>query len=255
MGFEVDFAGKVAVVTGGNRGLGRGLSEGLAKAGASVAMIYRSAPDAEKSAAEVAEKYGVKVKAYKCDVSDQELVNKTFAQIEQDLGEIHGVVANSGISVLAPAVDLTGDDFDKVFGCNVKGAFFTAQAAARLWIPRKHKGSIVIISSMSSQICNHPLTQAFYNSSKGAVSNLGKMLASEWAEHGIRVNVHSPGFINTEQTSGMPQDLRDRQASEVPLGRFSEPSEHAGQIVFLLSDYSSYITGSEIFVDGGYLVR
>lgn len=218
-------------------------------------MIYRSAPDAEKSAKEVADKFGVKVQAYQCDVSDQEKVNSTFAQIEKDLGEIHGVVANSGISVLAPAVDLTGDDFDKVFGCNVKGAFFTAQAAARLWIPRKHKGSIVIISSMSSQICNHPLEQAFYNSSKGAVSNLGKMLASEWAPYGIRCNIHSPGFINTEQTSGMPQDLRDAQAASVPLGRFSEPSEHAAQVVLLLSDYTAYTTGSEIFVDGGFLVR
>jgi len=218
-------------------------------------MLYRSSPDADKSAAEVAEKFGVKVKAYKCDVSDQEKVNATFAQIEKDLGPITGVVANSGISVVAPAVDLTGDDFDKVFGCNVKGAFFTAQAAARLWIPRKQKGSIVIVSSMSSQICNHPLTQAFYNSSKGAVSNLGKMLASEWAPNGIRVNMLSPGFINTEQTSGMPQELRDAQAATVPLGRFSEPEEHAAQVVLLLSDLSSYTTGSEVFVDGGFLIR
>jgi len=151
-------------------------------------------------------------------------VTKTFDQIEKDLGEIHGVVANSGISIVKPALELTADDFNKVFGVNVLGVFQTCQAAAALWIKRKQPGSIVIVSSMSSQIVNSPLTQCFYNSSKGAVSNLGRCLAAEWAPNQvgfessamvlvgselcsllsnsqIRVNMLSPGFIKTAQTS------------------------------------------------------
>ena len=112
---------------------------------------------------------------------------------------------------------------------------------------------------MSSQIINvvesaDPLTQVFYNSSKGAVTNLGKCLAAEWATHGIRVNILEPGFCNTEQTSGMDKSIRDFQASSIPLGRFSEPHEQAEPCVLLLSDKSSYMTGSVIRPDGGFTI-
>jgi sorbose reductase len=126
----------------------------------------------------------------------------------------------------------------------------------RLWTEHQHKGSIVVISSMSSQIINiaeepsKTLTQIFYNSSKAALSSLAKGLAAEWAPHGIRVNAVSPGYVNTDQTSGMDPKLREFQASNVPLKRFAEPEEMAGQTVLLLSDYGSYMTGGEYFVDG-----
>jgi sorbose reductase len=130
----------------------------------------------------------------------------------------------------------------------------------RLWIDRKHKGSIVINSSMSSQIVNvadepaKALTQCFYNSSKAATSSLVRTLAAEWAPHGIRVNALSPGYVNTDQTSGMDKKMRDNQAASIPLKRFAEPEEMAGQTVLLLSDYASYMTGGEYFVDGGNLI-
>lgn len=130
----------------------------------------------------------------------------------------------------------------------------TDWSSCSLWTKRKQPGSIVIVSSMSSQIVNSPLTQCFYNSSKGAVSNLGRCLAAEWAPHQIRVNMLSPGFINTDQTSHMPAELREGQAKTVPLGRFSQPFEQASQVVLFLSDKTSYQTGSEAFVDGGYLI-
>ncbi|ORY76496.1 NADP-dependent mannitol dehydrogenase [Leucosporidium creatinivorum] len=254
-GWAIDFSGKTVVVTGGNRGLGRGLTEALAQAGASVAIIYNSAKDAEDVAAELSKKWDAKIKAYQCNVAgNMDHITKTFAQIESDLGPIHGLVANSGISVVKPALELTSEDFNKVFGVNVLGVFQTCQAAAALWIKRNQPGSIVIVSSMSSQIVNSPLTQCFYNSSKGAVSNLGRCLAAEWAPNQIRVNMLSPGFIKTAQTSGMPADLRAAQASQVPLGRFSEPFEQAAQVLLFLSPYSSYQTGSEAFVDGGFLI-
>jgi len=253
-GFSIDFENQVVVVTGGNRGLGLGISEALLNANATVAMIYNSAKDAEEVAADLAKKYNGKVQAYQCNVGDSDKVKSTFAQIEKDLGPIHAVAANSGISVVKPALELTSEDFKKVFDVNVLGVFNTAQAAADLWIKRKQQGSIVVVSSMSDTIVNSPITQVFYNSSKGAVSNLSRCLAAEWAPHGIRVNNLNPGFIKTDQTNHMDPALKDNQCKEVPLGRFSEVYEQAAPCVFLLSKYSSYTTGSSNYVDGGYLV-
>jgi len=260
MVFSIDLANKCIVVTGGNRGIGLAFSRAVAQAGARVAIIYRSAKDADEVATKLEQEFGTKAKAYQCDVSDADLVIKTFETIDNDLGPITGLVANAGVSVVKPAIDLTADDFSKVFNVNVLGVFNSARAAAKLWINRKYDGgSIVITSSMSSRIINQtgpnkPLTQVFYNSSKGAVSNLTKGLAAEWAPHKIRVNALSPGYVNTDQTSGMEKSVRDHQAQNLPLGRFAEPDEMSGQALLLLSDHASYMTGNEYFVDGGQLI-
>lgn len=160
---------------------------------------------------------------------------------------------------MKPATELEREDFDYVYGTNVFGVFNTARAAAKLWMERQIKGSIVINSSMSSQIINtqgemDPLTQVFYNSSKAAVSSVCKGLAAEWAKHGIRVNTMSPGYVETAQTSGMDINIRNYQAANIPLKRFAQPHEMVGQTVLLLSDYASYMTGGEYFVDGGVLI-
>ncbi|KAL4261950.1 NADP-dependent mannitol dehydrogenase [Pleurotus pulmonarius] len=194
------------------------------------------------------------------DVSDTELVNKTFQKIDDEIGPITGLIANAGVSVVKPAFELSHEDFSRVYDVNVFGVFNTARAAAKLWVDRKHDGgSIVITSSMSSRIINQsqqnsPLTQVFYNSSKAAVSNLTKGLASEWAPYGIRVNALSPGYVNTDQTSHMDKAIRDHQASGIPLRRFAEPHEMTGQALLLLSEHATYMTGGEYFVDGGQLV-
>ncbi|GAA5874830.1 hypothetical protein JCM1840_003892 [Sporobolomyces johnsonii] len=264
-GFTIDFEKKVYVVTGGNRGLGHGISEALLQANATLAIIFNTAKNAHEVASELEKKWGNKVKAYQCNVGDPSKVKSTFAQIEKELGPICGLAANAGISVIKPALELTADDFHKVFDVNVLGVFNTAQAVADLWIKRKHKGSIVVVSSMSDTIVNSPLTQAralpspslaraFYNSSKGAVSNLTRCLAAEWAPHGIRVNNLCPGFIETDQTAHMDPTLRAAQCADVPLGRFSRAYEQATQVVMLLSPYTSYQTGSSVYVDGGYLM-
>jgi len=260
MVFALDFANKCVVVTGGNRGIGYAFSRALAQAGASVAIIYRSSKDADDVAAKLGKEFGVQTKAYKCDVADADLVVSTLEKINNELGPITGVIANAGVSVVKPALELTSDDFSKVFNVNVLGVFNTARAAAKLWINRKHEGgSIVITASMSSQIINQTapnqaLTQVFYNSSKAAVSNLTKGLAAEWAPHKIRVNALSPGYVNTAQTSVMAKNIRDHQAHNLPLGRFAEPHEMSGQALLLLSDHASYMTGGEYFVDGGQLI-
>lgn len=259
MGFTIDFTGHTIIVTGGNRGIGYELSRGVAKAGANVAIVFRSAKDAHEAAESIAKEYGVKTKAYQCDVSDADAVNKTFKQIDDELGPVTGLIANAGVSIVKPATELTKEDFDYVYGTNVLGVFNTARAAAKLWIERKSKGSIVINASMSSQIINQTsentsLTQIFYNSSKAAVASVTKGLAAEWAPHGIRVNSLSPGYVNTAQTAGMDPAVRAYQAANVPLKRFAEPEEMVGQTVLLLSDYASYMTGAEYFVDGGQLI-
>ncbi|KAF8634994.1 hypothetical protein AX15_000609 [Amanita polypyramis BW_CC] len=207
----------------------------------------------------IGEQYGVKTKAYKCDVSNTELVNRTMRDIDHELGPITGLIANAGVSVVKPAFELTKSHFDTVFDVNVFGVFNVSRAISDLWVEKNQKGSIVVTSSMSSSIINQrapneALTQVFYNSSKAAVSNLVKGLAAEWAKHGIRVNALSPGYAKTDQTLYMDPKIRDYQAKSLPLKRFAEPEEMTGQAMLLLSDASSYMTGGEYFVDGGRLV-
>ncbi|KAL4399314.1 oxidoreductase [Malassezia pachydermatis] len=257
MVFELKLTGTI-VVTGGNRGIGLGISRACAQAGANIAVLYHSNPEAEKAAENIAKEFGVKCKAYKCDVSDADLVKKTIKQAEEELGQVTGLAANAGVSVVKPALELTPDDFHKVFNVNVLGVFNACQAMAKHWVETGYeKGSIVVTSSMSAEIYNQkglndPLTQVFYNSSKGAATNMVKGLAGEFAKYKIRVNALEPGFCNTEQTSGMDKSIRDYQASSVPMGRFSEPSEQAGPAVFLLSEHASYMTGTQIRPDGGF---
>ncbi|EPS93629.1 hypothetical protein FOMPIDRAFT_1026466 [Fomitopsis schrenkii] len=259
-GLSFDFSGKSIIVTGGNRGIGRAISEACAGAGARIAIIYRGSKDAVDVAKQISKENGVDVKAYQCDVSDAQTVQKTFKQINDEMGPVTGLVANAGVSVVKPALEMTKEDFDKVYTVNVLGVFNVAQAAARLWVDNKYQGgSMVIVSSMSSQIINQigqgkPLSQVFYNSSKAAVSQLVKGLASEWAQYNIRVNAVCPGYVDTDQTSGMEQAIKDHQAGGVPLGRFAQPHEMAPQTLLLLSEHASYMTGQEYFVDGGQLI-
>jgi len=224
----------------------------LAESGANVAIIYRSAKDAEDVAAELAKKYNIKCKAYKCDVGDQDLVNKTFLEIHDDFPEVTGVVANAGVSVVKPAEEMKKEDFSYVYDANVFGQFNCAVAAHNMWTKAQYKsGSIVFTSSMSSQIVNRGITQVFYNSSKAAASSIVKQLAVEWADKGIRINALCPGYVKTDQTQKMDKKFLEWQNDLVPLKRFSEPEEQTGMCLLLLSDSATYMTGQEYFVDGG----
>lgn len=263
MPFTIDYKDKNFVVTGGNRGIGLAISRAIAAAGGNVAIIYRSSQSAPEAAEKISKEFGVSAKAYQADVSDLQGVRDAFSQIIKDFGTIYGVVANAGVAIVKPALEIDGrEEFDYMYNTNVLGVFNTAQTAAKHWIATGSKeGSIVIVSSMSSQIYNmaegicKPLTHVFYNSSKAAVSSLGKALAAEWAPYNIRVNILSPGYVSTEQSGVHPKAVREFQASSVPLGRYCEPSEQTAQVLLLLShQYSSYTTGSEVFVDGGYLI-
>ncbi|KIJ44741.1 hypothetical protein M422DRAFT_75275 [Sphaerobolus stellatus SS14] len=262
MPFLIDFTGKNFVVTGGNRGIGFTISKAIAGAGGNVAMVYRSSPEAHKSAEQVAKEFGVKVKAYQADVSDIKKVRSVFDEIIRDFGALHGVVANAGVAIVKPALELEGrEEFDFMYDTNVLGVFNTCQTAARHWVANNFKeGSIVVVSSMSSQIYNQaglckPLEHVFYNSSKAAASSLSKALAAEWAPYNIRVNILSPGYVLTEQSGVHPKEVRQFQEASIPMGRYSDPKEHTSQVLLMLSPkHSSYMTGSEVFIDGGFLI-
>lgn len=254
MPISFDFSGSTVIVTGGNRGIGYAISEALAKAGATVAIIYHSAKDAEEVAAKIAKEHGVKCQAWKCDVGNSELVKKTFKEIDETFGPVHGVVANAGVSVVKDALEMEKTDYSYVYDVNVWGQFACAQAAADLWTKSGYKkGSIVLTSSMSSQIVNKGIHQVFYNSSKAAASSIVKQLAVEWAPSGIRINALCPGYVATDQTAHMDPKLLEWQKKDlVPLGRFSEPHEQAYMTLLLLdSTMGAYCTGQEYFVDGG----
>ncbi|KAI5452833.1 hypothetical protein NCC49_006373 [Naganishia albida] len=263
MVFSIDFTGKNYIVTGGNRGIGLAITRAIASAGGHVAILYRSSADAEQVAQKLGQEFpGQQFKAYKCDVTDQARVQAVFQEVLRDFtgGMIHGVVANAGVAIVKDALEIGQEEFDFMYKTNVLGVFYTAQAAAKIWVDQGYKnGAIVVISSMSSQIYNQeglnkPLKHVFYNSSKAAVSSMSKALAAEWAPYGIRVNIVSPGYVKTEQSGVHPEEVRKFQCESVPLGRYSEPQEQTSQVLLLLSEHSSYQTGSEVFIDGGYLI-
>ncbi|KZT26065.1 NADP-dependent mannitol dehydrogenase [Neolentinus lepideus HHB14362 ss-1] len=258
-GFIIDFSNACIVVTGGNRGIGLEISKAIAKAGGKVAIIYKSSPDAGEVADKIENQYGVEARAYKCDVVDPILVSQTFLKVDKELGPITGLVANAGITIQKPAMEMTTEDFTSIFNVNVLGVFNTAKSAAKLWIDRNYQGgSIVINSSISARIynrkgANEPITQVFYNSSKAAVSNLCKGLAAEWAQHNIRVNAIAPGYVDTDIVDVDPK-VRQYINDNVPAGRFAKPEEITGQTILLLSDYASYMTGGEYLIDGGQTI-
>jgi len=253
MVWQIDLSGKCIVVTGGNRGIGLAISEQCAQAGAHVAMIYRSASDADEVAAKVAEKYDVRCQAFKCDVMDKEAMAELLLKIYQDVGPVGGIVCNAGVNIRKPALEMTREDFDNQLGPNVWGVLSCAQAAAALWKKHDYKdGRIVIVSSVCAHVAVRGASQCLYNTSKGALTMLAKSLAEEWADQGILVNTLSPGFVDTDMNQNLRDDekLNKGAAGLTALNRISKPHEQAGAVLFFLSEYATYATGAEMIVDG-----
>jgi 2-deoxy-D-gluconate 3-dehydrogenase len=246
-----DLSGKVALVTGANSGIGQGLAIALAEAGADVALVGRT--PAQETAQRV-RAAGRRAAIVDADLSTIAPVREIVEQTLRELGGLDILVNNAGIIRRADALEFSEEDWDAVIDTNLKSVFFLCQAAARHMV-RQGKGKIINIASMLSY--QGGIRVASYTASKSGVSGLTKLLANEWAAKGINVNAIAPGYISTNNTAALQADeVRNRQIMErIPAGRWGQPSDLAGAVVFLASDASNYVQGHILAVDGGWLAR
>ena len=244
-----DLSGEVAVVTGAGSGIGQAIAIGLAEAGADVACFgHGSKGGLEETAGKIAA-LGRKALALTGTVTSEADLSTAMDRIDKELGPLSIAVNNAGIGGSDPAETMPSEKWDRVYDVNVKGVFLSCQAQARVMLARK-KGSIINIASISGSIVNRDLTQAHYNSSKAAVIHLSKSLAMEWVGRGLRVNVISPGYTLTPMNQGERNKVF---ADSTPMGRLAESEEMVGPAIFLASRASSYVTGLDLLVDGGFV--
>jgi len=247
-----DLEGKVAAVTGGSRGIGRAVCLGLATFGADVAVLARD-PVAGGEVVRKVQDLGRRAVFIKTDVSSIEQCRKAADETVSRLGGLDILVNNAGVGIQVPAEKVTPEEWDQVIGTNLRGLFFMSQAAARYMIGRGRGGRIINIASIFG-IVGSELGASVYHASKGAVVNLTRALACEWAKYGILVNSIGPGFIVTDMTRALQETpaLADVLAKRHALGRFGCPEEIVGAVVFLAGRASTFVTGENLFVDGGY---
>jgi 3-oxoacyl-[acyl-carrier protein] reductase len=235
--------GKVALVTGGSRGIGAAISRELAKAGARVALNYRAGQEA---ADEIADEVGGL--AVQADVSNPEDVQALIERVEGELGAIDALVNNAGVTRDTLIARMTDDDWQTVIDTNLRGTFNTSRAVSRKML-RRRAGSIVNLSSVVG-VHGNP-GQANYAASKAGIIGLTKALARELGSRGVRVNAIAPGYISTELTDVLPEEARGLILQNTPLGRLGEPEDVARAVRFLCSDEAAFITGEVLLVDGG----
>ncbi|KAL3464952.1 oxidoreductase [Aspergillus heterothallicus] len=245
-----DLTGKVAAVTGGGRGIGLSVCKAYAEAGAQIAIIYSKTSSAPDTADNIASIYNVKCAAYRADVTSVAEISSAIDQIAADFGKLDIIVANAGVCSEHAGEDYTRAEFQEIMDVNVNGAFYTAQAAARIF-KRQGFGNVVFTASVSATLVNTPQKQAAYNASKAGVLQLGKSLAVEWVDF-ARVNCVSPGYIETSMMAYAAPNMLEKWRAQVPARRFASPYELKGAYLFCASDASSYMTGSNIIVDGGF---
>lgn len=242
--------GRVALVTGGARGCGFAFAQGLAEAGADVAIFDVIPPS--PALAQLTSDHGIQTKAYTVDVTSISSLKAGFEAFKADFGgKLDILVACAGVNKNVDLLDTTEEDFERLFGVNCKGVYFTAQLAAKQMIANGTKsGSIILVASMASYIAIRSQRSSAYCGTKGAVRAMVAPMAAELNKYGIRVNSVSPGFVRTEMTAPFP-DLLEGWKDEIMLGRVAEPDDIKGACVFLASDASRYCTGTDIVVDGG----
>jgi NAD(P)-dependent dehydrogenase (short-subunit alcohol dehydrogenase family) len=247
-----DLSGKTAIVTGGGKGIGRQMADGLAAAGANVVVCARQAERCEDAAAELAEQHGVKTLGLGCDVRDPDQVQAVVARTAADFGGVDVLVNNAGTVWGAPPEEMPLEGWQKVVDVNLTGVFLFSQAAGRAMISNGG-GSIVNIASVAglhgspTEITN----SVVYHATKGGVIAFTRDLACKWAQHGIRVNAIAPGWFPSDMANFVLDQHGDRLAASIPLRRFGGPDDLKGPAVFLASDASAYVTGHTLVVDGG----
>ncbi|MCV7077274.1 SDR family oxidoreductase [Mycobacterium szulgai] len=245
-----DLHGKTALITGASTGIGKKVAFAYVEAGAQVALAARHF-DAVAAVAEEIAAAGGKALPLSCDVTQQEQVTSMVDQVSAELGGVDIAVCNAGVVGVVPMLDMALEEFQRIQSTNVTGVFLTAQAAARAMVQQGRGGAIITTASMSGHIINIPQQVGHYCASKAAVIHLTKAMAVEFAPHRIRVNSVSPGYILTE----LVEPLTEYHAlwePKIPLGRIGRPEELTALYLYLASEASSYMTGSDIVIDGGY---
>ena len=246
-----DLSGKTAIVTGGGKGIGRQMAEGLAAAGADIVLCARNAERCEQAAAELAE-LGVKTLGLGCDVRDPDQVQAVVARTVADFGGVDVLVNNAGTVWGATPEDMPLEGWQKVVDVNLTGVFLFSQAAGRAMIERE-SGSIVNIASVAGIHGAPPeiVNTVVYHATKGGVISFTRDLAWKWAAYGIRVNAIAPGWFPSDMANFVLENAGEELVRRVPLGRFGGPEDLKGPVVFLASDASAYVTGHTLVVDGG----
>src|ERR1700719_4141313 len=245
------FENQVAVVTGAGRGIGHAIAVRLAKEGARVASVSRTEANAQKTAGEINAERADAAKAYAVDVADQAAVQKAAEQIFADFGRVDILVNNAGVTRDGLSMRMSMDDWDTVLNTNLKGAFVFTQAVMRPMI-KQRSGRIINISSVIGLIGNAGQTN--YAASKAGLIGLTKSLARELASRGITVNAIAPGYISTDMTNALKEEVQKSIQDKIPLKRVGRPEEIAAAVAFLASGEAGYITGQTICVDGGIVM-
>lgn len=240
--------GKVVLVTGGSRGIGRAVCLEMAQRGADIALCYAGNEAAAQDTAQACREKGAQVLVLRCDVSRSEAVKAMVDTVVKTLGRIDVLVNNAGITRDGLIMAMSEENFDAVIAANLKGTFLCIKAVCRLMV-RQRSGRIVNISSVVGLHGN--AGQANYAASKAGVIGLTKSAARELAPRGITVNAVAPGYIETDMTAVLPEDVKNRLQGTIPAARLGEAQEVAQAVAFLVSDEAAYITGQVLAVDGG----
>jgi len=240
--------GRVALVTGGSRGIGLAIAQALAEGGAHVAVVARDAGRATGAATSLS---GDEHRGYACDVSDPDQARQTIERVESELGPVAILVNNAGITRDNILLRMKDDEFDEVIATNLKGAFNLTRAVARGMMKRKD-GVVINISSVVGLMGN--AGQANYAASKAGLVGFTKSVAKELASRGVRCNAVAPGFIHTDMTAELSDEQVEGLREHIPLGRLGEPEDVAGVVRFLAGPAARYITGQVLAVDGGMVM-
>jgi len=239
---------KIALVTGGSRGIGKEIALSLAKAGYEIALTFNSNKEMAEEVKKEIEKIGQRALIVKADVSLKEDVENMISLIEKELGSIDILVNNAGITKDNLLIRMSEEDWDDVIRVNLKSAFLTTKAISRSMMKKRY-GKIINLSSVVGIMGN--AGQANYAASKAGIIGLTKSSAKELGSRGIRVNAIAPGFVSTDMTNALSDQVKESMKKAIPLGYFASPKEISDLVVFLASEKSDYITGQVIEIDGG----